>query len=181
MKNFWSDYVQTSEELFISRQLRFRRDNGAIWLDAMKLKNGMNVLEVGAGSGPFCLRIKELMPSVSVTGLDRDEGHLDYARAKLLEHGLECNFVLGDALCLPFNDKTFDATTSHTVIEHVETTKFLGEQLRVLKPGGICSVLSVRTGLSAYPESWSKLENDEEDALFKKAWATAEGFEKNMA
>lgn len=176
MKNFWSNYVQTSEELYVSRQLRFRLDNGALWLEAMRIKDEMKVLEVGAGSGPFCIRIKQLMPSVSITGLDRDEGHIEYAKSKAMELGLDCNFVVGDALSLPFEDKTFDATTSHTVIEHIETTKFLGEHLRVLKPGGVCSVLSVRTGLSAYPESWSKMEDDEEDALFKKAWATSRRF-----
>jgi len=178
MQNLWSEYVQSSEELFLSRQLRFRRDNGDLWLDAMKLSVGMNVLEVGAGSGPFCLRIKELMPSVTVTGLDRDEGHLDYAKAKASENNLDCNFVLGDALELPFKDNTFDAVTSHTVIEHIETTKFLSEQMRVLKSGGVCSVLSVRTGLSAYPESWANTDDNEEDALNKKAWANADGFNK---
>jgi len=137
----------------------------------------MNVLEIGCGSGPFCLRIKEMLPDVKITGLDRDEAHLDYARNKAAAHGLDCNFVLGDALDIPFDDKAFDATTSHTVIEHIETAKFLSEQFRVLRPGGVCSVLSVRNGLSVYPEAWLKMEG-EEDELFKKAWAKAEGFDK---
>jgi len=179
MKNFWSTYIQTSEELFTSRRLRFRKDNAGLWLSAMKLRENMDVLEVGAGSGPFCLRIKELLPTTKVTGLDMDEGHIKFARKAAREHSLDCNFVIGDALNLPFDAGTFDAVTSHTVIEHVETKKFLSEQLRVLKPGGICSVLSVRTGLSVYPESWKNNEDNEENQLTKKAWATAENFDKN--
>ena len=178
MKNLWSNFVQTSEELYLSRRLRFRHDNGQLWLDAMGLKEGMNILEVGAGSGPFCHRIKELMPSTVVTGLDRDEGHIEYAKNKSKELGLDCSFVKGDALNLPFDEGTFDATTSHTVVEHVETTKFLSEQLRVLKPGGVCSVLSVRQGVSTYPEPWDVEDKDEESNLYKKLWANAGSFDK---
>ena len=54
----------------------------------------------------------------------------------------------GDATALPFQSNTFDVTISNTVCEHVKPAKFYGEQLRVLKPGGICLVLSSRKGIN---------------------------------
>ncbi len=169
MDHFWSNYVQTSEELYSNRALRFREDNGSLWISAMKIADGMSVLEVGCGGGIFCHRIKTILPRCTVTGLDRDGGHIAFARRKTEELGLDCSFVQGDALALPFADNSFDATTSHTVIEHVETGGFLREQLRVLKPGGVISVLSVRTSLNVNPENWLP-EDPEEAALLEKAW-----------
>ena len=105
------------------------------------------MLEIGCGGGIFCHRIKQYLPNTTVTGLDRDAGHIEYALAKSKELNLDCSFIVGDALALPFADNTFDACTSHTVIEHVDNAKFLSEQYRVLKSGGVISVLSVRTKL----------------------------------
>lgn len=177
MDRFWSDCVQTSEELYSNRSLRFREDNSSLWLSAMKLADGMAVLEVGCGGGIFCHRIKTALPRCTITGLDRDGGHIAFARRKTEELGLDCSFVQGDALALPFLDNTFDAATSHTVIEHVETGSFLREQFRVLKPGGVISVLSVRTRLNVNPENWLP-EDPEEVALLEKAWEPSRGLDK---
>lgn len=47
-----------------------------------------------------------------------------------------------------FDDNTFDVTISNTVQEHIEPSDFFGEQYRVLKPEGICLVLSARRGIN---------------------------------
>jgi len=143
----------------------------------MKIKDGMMVLELGCGGGIFCHRIKEYLPNTTVTGLDRDAGHMEYAVAKSNELGIDCNFIVGDVLALPFDDRSFDACTSHTVVEHVPTSQFLSEQHRVLKPGGIVSVQSVRTSCSITPENW-KPDVSEESELLKKAWEKAGNFDK---
>jgi len=174
--NIWSQYIQSSEELYASREVRFRADNKDLWLDAMKIKDSMNVLEIGCGSGVFCHRIKEFLPNAAVTGLDRDIGHIRFAQAKTKELSLDCGFIFGDALNLPFDDNTFDACTSHTVIEHVETDKFLGEQYRVLKNGGVISVLSVRSRLSIFLDLLP--DGSQEAALLNKAWEKADSFDK---
>ncbi|MFC1947375.1 class I SAM-dependent methyltransferase [Chloroflexota bacterium] len=99
--------------------------------------------------------------------MDRDTEFIKYARSKSLETGCECTFVTGDATKLDFLDNFFDATTSHTVAEHIETSKFLSEQYRVLKTGGIFTVLSVRDHLSVNPEPW-KTGSEEEKALWER-------------
>ena len=170
MNTLWSDCVQTSEELYESRSLRFRPDNADVWLPSLHAENGMDALEIGCAGGLLLHRVKQLIPGIKATGLDRDDNHISFAKAKTKELGLECDFVVGDATDLPFPDNTFDLTFSHTVMEHVETGAFLREQYRVLKPGGRIVVLAVRTRLNLRAESW-KSASGEEQMLFDKLWA----------
>lgn len=172
MNNYWSTYVQTSEELYKSRELRFHEGNKDLWLKALQIENGMNILEVGCGGGIFCHRIKTYLPNTSVVGLDRDMGHIEYAKQKSKELGIECTFVNGDATSLPFDSSTFDLCFSHTVFDFCDPYIFLREQYRVLKPGGKV-VISTVSG-SNYSEIWKPDENCDEKVLFDKLWNEAD-------
>ena len=44
MNTYWSTYVQTTEELYLSRSLKFHRGNIGRWIEAMGLRDGMNIL-----------------------------------------------------------------------------------------------------------------------------------------
>ena len=177
MQHMWSTFVQTPEELDASRALRFRPDNAAQWLNMMKLRDGQSILEIGCGSGLFTRRVKQALPACAITGLDRDEGHLTYARTAAEKQGLSIAYVAGDALALPFEDAAFDAVYAYTVSEHIETFGFLREQLRVLKRGGTIAVLSVfpRLGIG-HDMPWA--DDGEEQALMQKARAGADDFDK---
>ena len=174
MNTYWSQYVQTSEELYRSRALRFHDGNKDLWLRALGAKDSTDILEVGCGGGIFCHRLKQFLPGVRVTGLDFDTGHIAYARKKSAELGLDCAFFNGNATELPFPDNSFDLCYSHTVLEHIPTAPFLAEQKRVLRPSGHIAVLSVRMKYSM-PELIIGGENEEEQALWKKMGAAAEG------
>ena len=174
MNTYWSQYVQTSEELYRSRALRFHDDNKELWLNALGARDGTDILEVGCGGGIFCHRIKQYLPGTRITGLDFDVGHITYAQQKSAELGLDCHFVAGDALELPFADNSFDLCYSHTVAEHLPIAPFLSEQRRVLRPGGRIAVLSVRTEYSM-PGLIIGGENAEEQALWDKLGKAAEG------
>ena len=166
----WSSYIQTTDELNESRGLRFTDKNKELWLDALGVAPCMKALEIGCGGGMLCHRVKEFVPGVDVTGIDLDEGHI--ARAKGLFP--ECGFIVGNAAELPFPDGTFDLCFSHTVAEHIPHDAFFGEQLRVLKPGGRISVLSVRSRLSVKS---LVVRSEEEDELLCKGWEKASGFD----
>ena len=58
MNDHWSQYVQTSEELYRSRALRFHDGNKELWLSALGAKDHTDILEVGCGGGIFCHRLK---------------------------------------------------------------------------------------------------------------------------
>lgn len=171
MNTIWSDFVQSTEELYQSRGLRFREDNRACWLPLLQVKDGFQVLEVGCAGGVLLHRLKRFYPGIQAVGLDRDDGHIAYARNKTRELGIAADFVVGDALCLPFEEHTFDLCYSHTVMEFMDAVAFLREQHRVLKNGGTAVVLSVRSSIGR--ESWLPAAG-EEKALLDRAWNAVE-------
>jgi ubiquinone/menaquinone biosynthesis C-methylase UbiE len=177
LNNLWSQYVQTTEELYHSREMRFNDSNESLWLNAIGVKEGQNILEVGCAGGAFCHRIKQVVPNVKITGLDFDTAHIAYAKTKAAELGLSCQFVNGDATAMPFSDDTFDLCYSHTVMEHVPHGPFLGEQYRVLKKGGRIAALSVRSRLGVKDHYWD-LTCEEEKSLLEKAWRGAGDYDK---
>lgn len=174
MRDFWSQYVQTTGELYRSRSLRFHDGNKELWLRAIGAKCGDHVLEVGCAGGAFCHRLLQYRPGIQMTGLDRDAGHIAFAREKTRALGLHCDFVNADATAMPFADRTFDVCFSHTVAEHVPHEPFFGEQFRVLKPGGRISVLSVRSRLGV-KENGAPI-SAAEQALIEKAWNGSDRF-----
>lgn len=172
MNTYWSQYVQKTEELYLSRALRFHKGNIDRWIEAMGLRDGMKLLEVGCAGGLLCHRLKERLPGTEITGLDFDTGHIEYAREKSMELNLPCDFVAGDATRLPFEDNMFDVCYSHTVMNFCDPGKFVGEQYRVLKPGGRMIIMDVYSR-GAKPEEWIPTDDCEEKALFDKVWEAA--------
>ena len=172
MNSYWSQYVQKTEELYLSRALKFHRGNIDKWASIMQLCDGMKILEVGCAGGLLCHRLKEHLPNAKITGVDLDVGHIDFAKKKAKELNLQCDFVAGDAAQLPFEDNSFDICYSHTVMNFCDPEKFVREQYRVLKPGGKMIVMDVYAR-GFKPEEWVPTENCEEKELFDKVWVAA--------
>lgn len=166
MNTIWSDYVQGIKTLYLSRKLRF----DDIFFSQYKTlfdidtERNLNILEIGCGPGALATSLHRWYPNAEITAIDRDSNFITYAKSS----APEINFLEGDAEKLPFCDCTFDITISNTVSEHIEPSKFFGEQMRVLKPGGICLVLSSRRGIT------SKAECLEMSDTEKKFWQKAE-------
>lgn len=172
MNTYWSQYVQKTEELYLSRSLKFHQGNIDKWIDAMQLRDGMKILEVGCAGGLLCHQLKERLSNADITGLDFDIGHIDYAKKKTKELRIQCDFVAGDATRMPFGDDTFDACYSHTVMNFCEPQKFVSEQYRVLKPDGKIVIMDVYNR-GAKTEEWIPTDDCEEKELFDKVWAAA--------
>lgn len=172
MNSYWSKYVQKTEELYLSRALKFHKGNIDKWVDAMQLRDGMKILEVGCAGGLLCHQIKEHLQNTSITGIDFDIGHIEYAKQKTAELNLQCEFLAGDATKLPFEENTFDTCYSHTVINFCDPDLFVEEQYRVLKPGGRMIIMCVE-GAGQKPEEWIPTDDCEEKELFDKIWSAA--------
>ena len=172
MNTYWSTYVQTTEELYRSRALRFHDGNKDLWLNALGAKDNTDILEIGCGGGIFCHRIKQYLPGARVTGMDRDTGHVEWATQKSAELGLDCHFVSGDAIDLPFPDNSFDLCFSHTVMNFCEPNAFVAEQKRVLRPGGRIVIMNGHASINS--ELWKPDDTSPEKELFDKVWAEAE-------
>jgi len=163
--------VQYTEELYRSRALRFYDGNKELWLNLIGVREGMKVLEVGCGSGIFCHRIKTFCRTHGHR-IDLDTGHIEYAKKKSKELGIDCTFINADATALPFPDNSFDLCYSYTVIDFCDPNLFISEQKRVLKSGGTLTVLNIHGG-GINSQMWKPEDADEEKALFDKLWSEA--------
>lgn len=103
-------------------------------LEMAGLHAGMEVLDVGCGTGFLSEGILEVTPSV--WGLDITPEQLQRARRKL-----PIPLVRGDAENLPFRGERFDAVLSSGSIEYwPDPVQALREMHRVLRPGGVAMV-----------------------------------------
>jgi demethylmenaquinone methyltransferase/2-methoxy-6-polyprenyl-1,4-benzoquinol methylase len=106
---------------------------------ATGLSTGGSALDVACGSGKLTADLARVAgPNGHVVGLDFSPQMLEVARR---DHpGIE--FVEGDALKLPFDDKSFDASTIAFGLRNLaDPVKGLREMLRVVRAGGHVVVL----------------------------------------
>ena len=148
MNTLWSTQIQPIGTLYESRALRFSDLFREAYLPAFALPSHPDILEIGCGPGALCEALSRWYPDASVTGLDRDRGFIHFAAGRAAEKFPRLRYLEGDATALPFPDGSFDVTISNTVQEHIPPEAFWGEQYRVLRPGGVCLVLSSRRGYS---------------------------------
>jgi 2-polyprenyl-6-hydroxyphenyl methylase / 3-demethylubiquinone-9 3-methyltransferase len=92
-----------------------------------------SVLDVGCGAGFLSNHLAR--EGFAVTGLDASQDSIDVAARH--DATKQAQYLLGDALRLPFPDASFDVVCAMDFLEHVEEpAKAVAEMARVLKPGG---------------------------------------------
>lgn len=109
-----------------------------ILLPLLDLKPGSRVLDVGAGNGSLTLLLARYLPQVHFVGVDITAKIVGEAQALAQSMGItNVEFQEGDALQLPFEDSSFDATVCQTLLIHLSNAKrAIQEMSRVLKKGG---------------------------------------------
>lgn len=108
---------------------------------------GVKILDVGTGTGDLAFKLAELSgPTTRIVGIDFCERMLEHARHKAVAQGFvaQCQFLLADALDLPFADESFDAVTCAFALRNfADIPRALGEFRRVLKPSGQVVILDL--------------------------------------
>ena len=119
-----------------------------IWKDAMMdwlaPRPGQKLLDVAGGTGDISFRFLKRAGSGHATVLDLTEPMLveGRKRAEADQMADSLDWIVGDAMALPFEDNTFDVYTISFGIRNVtQPQEALNEAFRVLKPGGRLMVL----------------------------------------
>jgi tocopherol O-methyltransferase len=98
-----------------------------------------SILDVGCGIGGSTLYLADRYNLSQVTGITLSPVQAERATARAIELGLQARsqFLVADAMAMPFPDHSFDLVWSLESGEHMpDKAKFLQECDRVLKTGG---------------------------------------------
>lgn len=120
---------------------RFWKDAMMDWLAPHP---GQKLLDVAGGTGDIAFRFLRRAGSGHATVLDLTEPMLIAGRQRAEAESLHdsLDWVVGDAMALPFPDDTFDVYTISFGIRNVtRPQEALNEAYRVLRPGGRLMVL----------------------------------------
>ena len=119
-----------------------------VWKDAMMdwlaPRPGQRLLDVAGGTGDISFRFLKRAGYGHATVLDLTEPMLieGRQRAEADQMADSLDWVVGDAMALPFDDNSFDVYTISFGIRNVtRPQEALNEAFRVLKPGGRLMVL----------------------------------------
>ncbi|GGH58582.1 bifunctional demethylmenaquinone methyltransferase/2-methoxy-6-polyprenyl-1,4-benzoquinol methylase UbiE [Frigidibacter albus] len=119
-----------------------------VWKDAMMdwlaPRPGQKLLDVAGGTGDVAFRFLRRAPGASATVCDMTESMLIEGQKRAEAESLagQLDWVVGDAMALPFADSSFDVYTISFGIRNVTRVQdALTEAFRVLRPGGRLMVL----------------------------------------
>jgi ubiquinone/menaquinone biosynthesis C-methylase UbiE len=107
-----------------------RLTNGP-FVEFLKVRPRMRVLEVGSGLGLLAAEVAGAAEDIEVVGLERSSEQIAAAAA-----APRVRYIQGDAHELPFADESFDLVYCRYMLEHVaDPVRVLGEMRRVARPG----------------------------------------------
>ena len=119
-----------------------------LWKDAMMdwlaPRSGQRLLDMAGGTGDIAFRFLRRAPNSEAVVCDINAPMLDEGRkrAEASEWANHLDWVVGDAMALPFEDASFDVYTISLGIRNVtRIDEALSEAYRVLRPGGRLMVL----------------------------------------
>lgn len=113
-------------------------------MDWLAPRPGQQLLDVAGGTGDISFRFLKRAGQTTATVLDMTESMLIEGRQRAEAEDLaeRLDWVVGDAMALPFADNSFDVYTISFGIRNVtRIPDALAEAYRVLKPGGRLMVL----------------------------------------
>src|SRR6185312_7023116 len=103
------------------------------------LKPSDSLLDVGSGTGTFCVLAKQSKPAAKVIGVDPDEHIIQIAKQKSAEEKLIIKYIEASAQKLPFKSGSLDIAVSSLAFHHLsyEDKQLACDEIyRVLKPSG---------------------------------------------
>ncbi len=132
-------YDRLNQVITLGKQQRYKSQV----IGRVPISDGDLVLDVCTGSGDLALLVAERYPSSHVVGVDVANRMLDIAREKS-QHLRNVEFQQGDAMRLPFPDKSFDVSVMGYGLRNLlDIKQGIKELVRVTRPGGSISILDL--------------------------------------
>ena len=124
----------------------------------LALHPGLNVLDVGCGTGDFLRLLAPIVSPGIAVGVDLSETMVAEARQRSAESLENLSFRVGSALELPFQTGSFDRVLATQVLLHIpDPWKALAQMKRVLAPSGVISISEIDWGTLVVQTSDSQL------------------------
>jgi SAM-dependent methyltransferase len=126
---------------------RFSEENLAFWvpllLEAAQITRGLEVLDVGCGTGGFARAIAG-SATASVTACDRSERFLGFAARRPRPLAGTVRWLVGDAQRHPFGASSFDRVLLSLVLHQLPDPRAaVAEAFRVLRGDGLVLVRTI--------------------------------------
>jgi ubiquinone/menaquinone biosynthesis C-methylase UbiE len=114
---------------------------GPLLVDACRISAGQRVLDVAAGTGNVAIRAAET--GAEVVASDLTPENFEAGRREAGAHGVELEWVVGDAQALPFDDGAFDVVASCLGAMFAPDHQAVADELvRICRPGGTIGMLN---------------------------------------
>jgi arsenite methyltransferase len=120
-------------------------------LSGIPISRNSLILDIGCGTGRTACYLSKTR-GAHVFGLDKSQKMIEKAKIRNLQEGTEVNFVLGDALDMPFRDEIADIVLLESLLIFLPAEEALRECRRVLKPDGLIIDIEMVAG-SSLPEN----------------------------
>lgn len=153
-KNLSKEEFETAINGQLFERLYYNRNRIAPWLNSIKNLKGLNILEVGCGTGISTLALKE--QGANVVGIDVDGGALEVAKDRLKLAGFqdtELYLMNANTIKENFKNKSFDFIIYYAVLEHMtidERISSLKQAWEILPKGAYLSVIETPNRLWYY-------------------------------
>lgn len=136
----WYDLFSWTYDLQLERTYRPWR---TAFIEALDLKPGMRVLDLGCGTGQdFDLLVEAVGPEGEVVGLDLSSGMLDRARARIRRAGWDNVRVEQVDLCGDWSVEPVDAVAAAMVFSALpDPARTLDAAWSALRSGGVFGIL----------------------------------------
>jgi ubiquinone/menaquinone biosynthesis C-methylase UbiE len=132
------DFLTPVFDVFVKGTTRERAFKQKLIAQA-RLEGGLDVLDLGSGSGTLAVWAKQHQPALRIRGLDGDPAIIGQAVRKAERAGLDVQFDEGLSYELPYEDASFDRVLSSLFFHHLvlsDKERTIAEVARVLRPGG---------------------------------------------
>jgi ubiquinone/menaquinone biosynthesis C-methylase UbiE len=132
----WQQASFTEADAYERFMGRWSRELAPLLVRFAGVRDGEELLDVGAGTGALAVAIAAAAPSSHIVGIDPSGPYVEYANAR---HGNALTrFEAGDARHMRFETAAFDRTMSLLVLNFIpDAAKAVDEMKRVTRRGGV--------------------------------------------